>query len=486
MRRLPLLCALAAASGSGACTTHARDAIPLDLEPPAASYALGLARDEGLSVYAIDGDGAGAEAVPTFPAFAEDRPLELVVYAYDVPLARLGIAPGPLARAPSGGDLPTPARRAIRRVDASGSGAWVVDAGEVDARMESFRSSGLPLSPCVELASTTVELVGAADPIVALLPDREGVLALTGTPEYRQPGDGEIWRISSADPPVATRLDGIGGLDLIHAAGPIVSAVRGGDRRIWISTGGLDGVITLFVGTPEGGFTPLPRSPSSPIQWVWWMLVEARASGDRLWALTDHGSVHRFDDRTQTWTHLQGNAPHTYSDCISPTLRCGGLGRAPDGTIIIADPRAQQHVYRAQEDTLLQEPLPQVADPLTTMASTPLGVVVVRSSQLSTSFARRDAAGRWALMAGDAGDTAFMTQRTFGAIGWRDGFVASGRFGFVHQRAAEQFCTPVGGVAPNAVVSYLVELPDGLALANGWASDTGALPARVSVARVAR
>ncbi len=475
------MCALALA----ACTETAREIVPLDLDPPAASAALGLIRDGQLTVYALDGDGTGAAALPTFPAFAEDRPLDLVLYAYDAPLAALGIPPGLLPADRSGGALPSPARRGLRRVDADGPGAWLIEVDEVDARLDAFRSPALPRSPCLELTTTTVELVGAADPIVALLPDGDGVLALTGTPIYDEPGDGELWRVSGGASPQATRLD-VPSLAAVQAGGPMVAAARGRDGRIWISVGGKDRVIPLFVGTVAGGFRELPRSPESPQEWVWWMLPEPHASGPRLWALTDFGNLHRFDEATQTWTRLVGGSTPGLEDCVSPTLRCGGLGQSPDGTIVVADPRTQRHVLRVDGDRMVEEPLPPVADPLTAVASTPLGVVVVRSSQLSTSFARRDPSGRWSLLTGETGSPAFMTQRTFATIGFRDGFVASGRFGFVHQRVGERSCPPLGGVAPNAVVAYLAELPDGLALAHGWASDTGPLPARVFMAREVR
>lgn len=466
------------------CTRTEREPITIDLDPPAASYVIGLARDGDLTVIAIDGDGQGAAALPAYPDFAPDRPLELIAYAYDVPLASLGIAPGLLAPSRTGGGLPRPSRRGQRRVDALGPGAWSVTTAEHDPRLESFRSDGLPSSGCVSFEPRAVRLQGARDPIVALVPDGADLLALTGTPDISAVGDGELWRVTLGEVPAAARLDDVPGLDEIHALGPIVTAAQGQDGRTWISVGGYQqlGVTGFWVGTPRLGFRRLPTA-GSPAEWAWWMVVDARPEGARLWTLTDYGTVHRYDELSETWTQLSPAGPQRQGVCNSPTSRCGGLALTDDGTVIVADPRDDRRVYRSEGDTLVPEALPPTSDPLTCLASTPLGPVMVHSSQLATTFSLRAADGSWSLLGGPSGETAFNTQRTFAITAWRDGFVASGRYGFVNQRAAATFCPPVDAVAPGALVSYLLEVPGGLALATGWNADTGSVPAEVVIAR---
>lgn len=468
-----------------------REAIVLELDPEAAAYVLGYVRDGALSVYAIDPRGPGVEAVPTVAEYVGESPIELVAYAYDVPLSAMGISAGELLAAgpDAGGWLPRPPRIATRTIDDRGAGEWAVLSDETDRRLDAFRSLQLPRDTCATFQSKVVTLREAADPLVAMVPSTDGVLVFTGTPDYREAPDSELWRVrTDVDPPSAERLGALPGLADLLAVGPVVTAVRGPDDRLWVSVGGKTPAGApkheVWVGTERDGFAPLPIQRTSSTEWMWWLLADQGPQGARLWALTDYGSVDRYDEASGTWTRLAGPTdPPTQPSCASAREHCGGLARALDGTILVAHPRYSDRVFRVDGDQLVAEPLPELTTNLTALASTPLGPVAVRSTALSTAFARRDARGRWTHLTAADGRTELPIQRTFSVGAWERGFVASGVFGFTIQHDGDKLCPPQDAVVSGRTVGHVVTLPGALALSAGHYSNFKVVPPEIALSR---
>jgi hypothetical protein len=476
---------LAAGCGPG------REAIVLDLDPAAAAYVLGYVRDGALSVYALGPDGAGVEAVPTVAEYVGDSPIELVAYAYDVTLSAMGISAGELLAAgpDAGGWLRTPPRMATRTIDDRGAGEWVVLRGETDRRLDAFRSLQLPRETCATFQSKVVTIREATDPLVAMVPSADGVLVFTGTPDYREAPDSELWRVlTDVDPPRAERLDALPGLAALLAVGPVVTAVRGPDDRLWVSVGGRTaaGAVKheVWVGTEHDGLAPLPVQRAYSTEWMWWIVADEGPRGARLWALTDYGNVDRYEEATGTWTRLAGPTDEpTQPSCASAREHCGGLARANDGAIVVAHPRYSDRVFRVDGDVLVAEPLPELTTNLTALASTPLGPVAVRSTALSTAFARRDESGRWAHLTAADGRAELPIQRTFSIGAWERGFVASGVFGFAIQHDGDKLCPPQAAVVSGRTVGHVVTLPGALALSAGHYSNFKVVPPEIAIVR---
>jgi|JI10StandDraft_1071094.scaffolds.fasta_scaffold281710_1 hypothetical protein len=468
-----------------------REAIVLELDPAAAAYVLGYVRDGALSVYAIEPSGAGVEAVPTVAEYVGDSPIELVAYAYDVPLSALGVSAGELVVAgpDAGGWLPRPPRIATRTIDDRGAGEWVVLAGESDRRLDAFRSLQLPRKTCATFQSETVTLTGAEDPLVAMVPSTDGVLVFTGTPVFTEAPDSELWRVRyDVTPPQAERLDALPGLADLLAVGPVVTAVRGPDDRIWVSVGGQTATgmpkHEVWVGTEQGGFAPLPVQRTYSTEWMWWLVADQGPRGPRLWALTDYGSVDRYEEATGTWTRLAGPTDQpTQTTCVSGRRHCGGLVRALDGTLIVAHPRYSDRTFHVRDDELVAEPMPPLTTDLITVASTPLGPVAVRSTVLSTAFARRDEAGTWTHLAAADGRTELPIQRTYALSAWGRGFLASGVFGFAIQHDGDKLCPAQDAVVSGRSIGHVVTLPGALALSAGHYSNFPVVPPAVSITR---
>lgn len=486
MRAAAVLGALCAAGCSSG-----REAVVLEVDPPAAAYVLGLIDDGAMSVYAVATDGAGVEAIPTFADYTGERTIELVAYAYDVPLSAMGLSAGELIAAPAGegGALPPPPRVASRTIDDRGSGEWVVQAGESDRRLDAFRSLQLPRESCAMFESTVVTLQSAADPVVALVPSTDGVLVFTGTPLFTEAPDSELWRVrTDVDPPSAVRLDDVPGFAALRAIGPVVTAVRGPDARIWVSVGGKTargGVRhEVWVGTERDGFAPLTAQRTYSTEWLWWLDVETSTAGTRLWGLTDYGTVDRYDEATGTWTRIaEPTEPPTQGGCTSARQHCGGLARTRDGTLIVAHPRHKDHLFRVERGALIAEELPLLTSNLTSLASTPLGPVAVRSTSLSTTFVRRSEDGRWVDLTTADGRSELTIQRTFALGAWEDGFVASGVFGFVIQHDGAKLCPPRDAVVAGRTMGHVVALPGALAMSAGHYSNFAVVPPEVALAR---
>jgi hypothetical protein len=153
-----------------------------------------------------------------------------------------------------------------------------------------------------------------------------------------------------------------------------------------------------------------------------------------------------------------------------------------EGQVIAADPRDPRAVYRAEGDRLIAEAIVESASPMTRLASTPLGPVLIHSSALSTRFTVRREGGRWEPLAGEDGATELTIQRTYTLAPWRDGFVASGVYGFGQQRTATAFCAPIDGLSPQTSTAHMVSWPGTLVLSTGFSSNFPTVPASVAVA----
>ena len=195
-----------------------------------------------------------------------------------------------------------------------------------------FGPADLGVDQCV-LNSRPWQLNGpdcAEDPLVAMVPSTDGVLVFTGTPVFTEAPDSELWRVRyDVTPPQAERLDALPGLADLLAVGPVVTAVRGPDDRIWVSVGGQTATgmpkHEVWVGTEQGGFAPLPVQRTYSTEWMWWLVADQGPRGPRLWALTDYGSVDRYEEATGTWTRLAGPTDQpTQTTCVSGRRHCGG------------------------------------------------------------------------------------------------------------------------------------------------------------------
>jgi len=432
--------------------------------PEAASSILAIEAADRFDVFAIDGDGDGIDSLPIFDAYSGVPVIELSVHSYDVPLERLSLVPGLIVPDPSAGTTPNPASSARRVIDERGDGDWLPGAQE---KLASFHGAGFVRSKCTGFEARNVKLEGAADPVIALLGDGDDVLAITSSPDIDAPGTSDLWRARFTDPPSVERLQP-SGLDALRAIGRVVTATRSSDGRIWLSVASDRSLSETWVGTPDGGFAPLPRQRTTRrAEWAWWMAIEERPEGVRLWTLGDGGSVNRYDDATQTWTNIQTGRIGIGS-CASPTRLCGGITVGVDGVAVFIDTRDFGHIYRVRDDDVASESFPDesVDGDLTTVRNTPLGVALVQSSALSTSvLVRKD--DRWAAITDAMGRKAFSTQRAFAIGPWGNGWILSGAFGYVLQVAGEEVCGIVDAVAPGQNISFFASTPIGFAMAEG-------------------
>jgi hypothetical protein len=444
--------------------------IELSTEQETKALIIVIERGGELEVHAID--PSTREGTAGLPLFEGEEAFDLTALHYDSPLPSLGVPAGRLSidREPSSRrSLPDPRRIWTRHIDREGTGEWTVTSS-LPAAIAAFRSTDLPeLDPCGHFLATVHEIDG--DPIADLVPyDDEHALVIVGSERESIATDRRTrFYLAGLDGLRRVDLD-IPRFDELLKDTLAVTAHRAGDGRVWLEIGHTaDTIPRTAVGTFEAGFDLVPVRPSRTDRWIRWMTD----SGDRLYALSDNGSLFSYDERArswQTWIDAGLEPPCFLLPGEShPNGFCGGVAFDASGVLHIASPDGGPNMFQlangmVRATRLLDRP---IAGPRSAFAVTSLGPIAVVSDVTFSSFqVFRD--GAWThLEAGTSGGS-IATLRPLAIAPHRDGFVFTGVRGFITEHTGRRLCPPVAIAGRN--VARIVAIRGGVVLAPGPAN----------------
>lgn len=295
--------------------------------------------------FVVDGNGAGAEALP--PLYLDGGgSFVLTAHLYDLPPSLVGFPKvGALEVRPDARERVIRAARAYRLVATyTSSGSW--NAIEVPPAQSYPLIPGFEEQACPPFTATPIKMESATEPVAARARRQDGhFLLLTGSYGGPRPSDLRAYDLDPAQQS-ATEIQSPTLNDLRARQLRVGAAIEGDDGKLWLTLNGPTGRTMLWTGTLEGGGTvTATMSDSQWIRWMEWTDPDPGTGKRDLLLLSDFGQLRRYRPATRTSTLLIASG--RWGACFSSSssdpsyslsLFCGGIARDGARGFVVTTP----------------------------------------------------------------------------------------------------------------------------------------------------